>query len=90
MRIKLGVHTGPQDLQMGELKRVWARADEAGAAAGRQRLGALTGIPSEVIDRIGAYIEAGADGLHLAFRPPVDWEAYEAYIEQVLPVFHTS
>ncbi|MDH3600586.1 MAG: TIGR03560 family F420-dependent LLM class oxidoreductase [Candidatus Tectomicrobia bacterium] len=74
-------------------------ADEAGAAAGRQRLerfdeslrlGALTGTPSEVIDRIGAYIESGADGLNIAFRPPVDWEAYEAYIEEVLPVFHTS
>ena len=50
--------------------------------------------PSEIIDRIGVYIESGADGLHIAFRPPVDWDAYEAYIEQLipvfLPVFHTS
>jgi hypothetical protein len=30
MRIKLGMHTGPQDLPMDELKRIWAGADEAG------------------------------------------------------------
>jgi hypothetical protein len=29
MRIKLGVHTGPQDLPMDELKRIWTVADEA-------------------------------------------------------------
>jgi 2-methylisocitrate lyase-like PEP mutase family enzyme len=45
---------------------------------------------SDVIDRIGAYIESGADGLNIAFQPPVDWDACEAYIAQVLPVFHTS
>ena len=30
MPIKLGVHTGPQDLTMDDLKRLWTRADEAG------------------------------------------------------------
>jgi hypothetical protein len=30
MAIKLGVHTGPQDLSMDELQRVWNRADAAG------------------------------------------------------------
>jgi hypothetical protein len=50
----------------------------------------MTAIPLGVVDRIGAYIESGANGLHIAFRPPVDWDAYEVYIEQVLPVLHTS
>jgi hypothetical protein len=44
----------------------------------------------EVIDRVAAYMEAGADGLNIAFRPPIDWDALEAYIERVLPVFHQS
>jgi hypothetical protein len=35
-------------------------------------------------------MEAGAAGLNIAFRPPVDWDAFEAYIERVLPVFHQS
>ena len=29
------------------------------------------------------YLEAGADGLNIAFRPPIDWDAFEAYIERV-------
>jgi F420-dependent oxidoreductase-like protein len=72
-------------------------ADEAGAQAGLARLGkfdesrrqgAITGTAPEVIDRVSMYMEAGADGLNIAFRPPVDWDAFEAYIERVLPVFH--
>jgi len=74
-------------------------ADEAGAKTARdklqkfppaQRLGAVTGTASEVIDRVAEYMEAGADGLNIAFRPPLDWDAIEAYIERVLPVFHPS
>ena len=29
MALKLGIHTGPQDLEMSELERLWARADES-------------------------------------------------------------
>lgn len=74
-------------------------ADEAGAKVARdklqkfpsgQRLGAVTGTAPEVIDRVAEYMEAGADGLNIAFRPPLDWDAIEAYIERVLPVFHQS
>ncbi len=74
-------------------------ADEAGAKAARDKLqrlapsrpqGALTGTPAEVIDRVAEYMEVGANGLNIAFRPPIDWDAFEAYIEQVLPVFHPS
>ena len=72
-------------------------ADDAGARRANERLekmspdrreGALTGKAEEVIDRIGEYMEAGAEGLNIAFRAPIDWEAFEAYIENVLPVFH--
>ena len=74
-------------------------ADEAGVRVAReklqqfppgQRLGAVAGTAPEVIDRIAEYMEAGADGLNIAFRPPIDWDAFEAYIDQVLPVFHQS
>ena len=30
MSIKLGVHAGPQDLPMDDLRRLWKQADEAG------------------------------------------------------------
>jgi alkanesulfonate monooxygenase SsuD/methylene tetrahydromethanopterin reductase-like flavin-dependent oxidoreductase (luciferase family) len=50
--------------------------------------GSLVGTPSQAIDRIGEYERAGAQGLNIAFRPPVDWDAYEAFIAEVLPAFH--
>ena len=28
--MRLGMHTGPQDLSMDELKKLWVRADESG------------------------------------------------------------
>jgi hypothetical protein len=40
------------------------------------------------MDRLGEYERAGAQGVNIAFRPPIDWEALEAYIETVLPKFH--
>ena len=69
-------------------------ADEAGAEAGRDRLlvrtlppsRAVTGTAQEVIDRIAEYHGSGRDGLNIAFRRLHDWDAFEAYIEQVLPV----
>jgi alkanesulfonate monooxygenase SsuD/methylene tetrahydromethanopterin reductase-like flavin-dependent oxidoreductase (luciferase family) len=54
-----------------------------------RRTGMLSGNPQQVIDRLGEYERAGAEGVNIAFRAPIDWDAFEAYIEQVLPVFHT-
>ena len=50
--------------------------------------GSLTGSPQQTIDRLGEYERAGIGGVNIAFRPPIDWDAFEAYIEEVLPVFH--
>lgn len=53
-----------------------------------QRGGTLMGSPQQVIDRIKEYDAAGAQGLNIAFRPPVDWDAFESFIENVFPVVH--
>ena len=63
------------------------RQQERGGALARAG-GLLTGPPSQVIDVLGEYERAGADGVNIAFRPPIDWDAFEAFIEEVLPVFH--
>jgi alkanesulfonate monooxygenase SsuD/methylene tetrahydromethanopterin reductase-like flavin-dependent oxidoreductase (luciferase family) len=55
---------------------------------GPQAGGVLAGSPQEVTDRLGAYQRAGLAGVNLALRPPVDWEAFESFIENVLPAFH--
>ena len=49
--------------------------------------GALSGTPQQVIDRLGEYAKTGVQGVNIAFRPPIDWEAFEAYIDQALPAF---
>jgi len=50
--------------------------------------GALCGSSQAVIDRIGLYCRAGVNGLNLAIRPPIDWDALETFIAEVLPEFH--
>jgi F420-dependent oxidoreductase-like protein len=50
--------------------------------------GSLVGGTQQVVDRIGEYVDSGVKGLNIAFRPPVDWDALDGYIEEVLPVFN--
>ena len=95
----LKLQRDPTTLQRSVNLHFQMGADEAGAKVARdklqqfppaQQLGAVVGTAPQVIDRIAEYMEAGADGLNIAFRPPIDWDAFEAYIARVLPVFHQS
>ena len=52
--------------------------------------GSLVGSTQQAVDRIGDYATAGVQGLNLAFRPPVDPDVFENFIEEVLPVFHST
>ena len=49
--------------------------------------GSLTGSPQQAVDTIGALQDVGVKGVNIAFRPPVDWDALHAYIEEVMPHF---
>lgn len=49
--------------------------------------GSLTGSAQEAVDMIGAYKDIGIQGINIAFRPPVDWDALQVYIEEVMPHF---
>ncbi len=60
---------------------------EWGSALEQRVGGFLTGTPQETIDRIGAYQEAGASRLNIALRAPFDWDALQAFIEEVMPAF---
>jgi F420-dependent oxidoreductase-like protein len=51
------------------------------------RPGVLTGSVQEVVDRIGAYREAGAEWLILAMRAPFDVEGLDRFAAEVLPAF---
>jgi len=47
--------------------------------------GALIGSPDAAVERILEYAEAGATGLNIALRLPIDNDALDAYLESVVP-----
>ncbi len=75
-------------------------ADEAGARRKREALaeqfgsmlaflepGMLIGTPQQVIDRVGAYRDAGADRVNISLRAPFDLEGLELFRNEVMPAF---
>jgi alkanesulfonate monooxygenase SsuD/methylene tetrahydromethanopterin reductase-like flavin-dependent oxidoreductase (luciferase family) len=54
---------------------------------GPQPDGAVSGSSQEVIDRLGEYVDAGAERISLAIRPPLDWDAIQRFIDEVMPAF---
>jgi alkanesulfonate monooxygenase SsuD/methylene tetrahydromethanopterin reductase-like flavin-dependent oxidoreductase (luciferase family) len=58
-----------------------------GAAADTVRAAAVGGSVAQVTDRVGAFVEAGADWLILAVRPPFEFDALEAFAAAVRPAF---
>jgi alkanesulfonate monooxygenase SsuD/methylene tetrahydromethanopterin reductase-like flavin-dependent oxidoreductase (luciferase family) len=53
--------------------------DQFGAIADFVRPGVLGGSVAEVVDRIGNYVDAGADQVNLALRAPFDLDALERF-----------
>jgi hypothetical protein len=49
--------------------------------------GVVIGPPSQAIDLVGQYAEAGCARVNIAIRPPVDWEALQAWAGEVIPTF---
>lgn len=49
--------------------------------------GSLTGSVQEAVDRIGRFKDIGIQGVNIAFRPPIDWDNLQLYIEDVMPHF---
>ena len=84
---KLGRDPGELDTSVNVGFYMSATANEADKEPGMPTgaAGAIVGSPQRAIDRLGEYEAAGIKGVNIAFRPPVDWDAFEAYIEEVLP-----
>jgi alkanesulfonate monooxygenase SsuD/methylene tetrahydromethanopterin reductase-like flavin-dependent oxidoreductase (luciferase family) len=49
--------------------------------------GSIWGEPQQVIDQIGEFVEAGAQRCSFAIRPPLDWDALQSFMEDVMPAF---
>ncbi len=58
-----------------------------GAAADTVRDAALAGSIGRITDDVGRFVEAGADWLILAVRPPFEFDALEAFAAEVAPHF---
>jgi alkanesulfonate monooxygenase SsuD/methylene tetrahydromethanopterin reductase-like flavin-dependent oxidoreductase (luciferase family) len=63
-------------------------ADTWGPAAEMMRTrGVVVGTSADAIDFVGRYADAGCARVNIAIRPPVDWEALEAWSREVIPAF---
>ncbi len=49
--------------------------------------GMLVGTPAQVIDRIAAYVDAGAEWIIVALRAPFDFDGLQTFAEEVMPAF---
>lgn len=83
--INLGFYMAPTDAAGAEAKQ--KLADQWGPQAVTRGGGMLAGGPADVVDQIGAFSDAGVTALNIAFRPPVDWDALQAFVEEVMPKF---
>jgi len=45
----------------------------------------LSGTPQQAVEQLAAFRRAGADGVNIALRLPVDTEALEAYLNELTP-----
>ncbi len=81
--VNLAFHVGATpDAADAELTRI---RDQWGPEADRVMEGALVGTPDRVVDRIAEYRAAGAHGVNIALRLPVDDDALAAYLDEIAP-----
>jgi alkanesulfonate monooxygenase SsuD/methylene tetrahydromethanopterin reductase-like flavin-dependent oxidoreductase (luciferase family) len=57
-----------------------------GAASERIISGSLLGRPQDAIEQIAPFVEAGAQMVNIAIRPPWNQELLAEYIETVVPM----
>lgn len=82
--INLAFHIGATaDAADAELQKI--RDQWGPETSERITQGALTGTSDQAVERIAQYREAGADMVNIALRFPIDDEAFEAYLSDVVP-----
>ena len=59
--------------------------DQWGAAADRIINGSLLGRPADAVEQVAAFVDAGAQLVNIAIRPPWDFDVLAEYVETVVP-----
>ena len=83
--INVGFYMGSSDqdarIKQNEFEELY------GERVKTQGPGMLLGTKDQAIDRIGEYIDAGAEGLNIVVRAPFDWKSIQVFQEDVIPAF---
>lgn len=58
-----------------------------GATADQQKPAALAGSVAQITDKVGRYVDAGADWVIVALRPPFEFDELETFASSVVPHF---
>jgi alkanesulfonate monooxygenase SsuD/methylene tetrahydromethanopterin reductase-like flavin-dependent oxidoreductase (luciferase family) len=83
--INLGLALAPDEA--GARRKREALDEQFGAMMSFLEPGMLIGTPEQVIDRVAAYRDAGAERINIALRAPFDLEGLALFRERVLPAF---
>jgi F420-dependent oxidoreductase-like protein len=84
--VNLHMHMGANEADADRIARSRGEALAAGGRAPAQ--GAVQGTPQRAIETLKYYEEAGAARVSIAIRPPVEWDALQAFAEEVIPALH--
>ena len=84
--VNLSFHLAASESHRARADAHFAEVFGAAGDAFRTR-GAVTGTPPEAIDALAPYAEAGVGRINIALRPPLDWDALQAWSEEVIPAF---
>lgn len=79
--INLHMMMGTNERDAERVKR-----EHAGSLRTPQQLGgAVTGTPQQAIETLKTFEQSGAYRVSVAIRPPVEWDALQAFVEEVMP-----
>ena len=81
--VNVGFHMGKTDADAAGKRDQFDASYRERAAV--QEGGMLFGTSAQVLDRVGAYADAGAEGLNIVMRAPFDLEALEDFVRVVIP-----
>ena len=79
INLSYGLSTADVGVVKNQLRDQW------GAAADRIINGSVLGRPEDVMEQVAPFVEAGAQLINIAIRPPWDMSLLQEYVETVVP-----
>lgn len=86
LAVQVGLYMAADDDERAVTRLRERLAEQVGPQALEQP-GWLIGGPHRIVEELHAYREAGAQWINVTVRPPVDFEALQAFVERVMPAF---